>query len=75
MRAFMGLSMFGIGVVGGLLLLSLGSVYGYLAAMVWGFGVFPQANLYINRRWPRRGVGGGDMGVDDTHYWRTTDWN
>jgi fermentation-respiration switch protein FrsA (DUF1100 family) len=30
---------------------------------------------YLDRRWPRRGVGGGDMGVDDTHYWRTTDWN
>jgi hypothetical protein len=69
--------LFALGVLGGLLLLSLADPLGYGLAIAWGFVVFPQGAAYIWRQ--RRGLdvgsrdenGSGDI---DTHYWRTNCW-
>jgi hypothetical protein len=77
MRAWILLSGFGLGVVGALLLLSFASVYGDLAAMAWGFVVFPHGWAYVACHGPRRGPGSDDQDFGDasTRYWRTTDWH
>jgi len=73
----MWLSIFPVGVIGALLLLSLASVFGDVAAMLWGFVVFPHGAVYVCRHWVPRGPGSEPVSVNDTqtHYWRTSDWS
>lgn len=63
-----------LGLLGSVVLLSLGNVFGYLLATAWGFVLFPHGANYIRTRSRRRGDGGDENGVHDvdTHYWRTT---
>lgn len=64
--------MFPLGLLGGVVLVSLADLSGYLLAMVWGFVAFPHGVAYIRRR----SRDAGDDGLDDveTHYWRTGGW-
>lgn len=70
----MPLWLFALGALGGIMLISLSTLTGYLLALVWGFIVFPHGAAYLRRR--ARGPGDGSDALDgvDTHYWRTTDW-
>jgi hypothetical protein len=65
--------LFPVGVVGALAAISLGDVFGYLLAMVWGFVVFPYGAAYIRSHSEPRG-GSDYVSDDDTQYWRTRDW-
>ncbi|MGA9856899.1 MAG: hypothetical protein WBQ18_03500 [Solirubrobacteraceae bacterium] len=66
--------LFPLGLLGGIVLVSIGTPLGILFAMVWGFVVFPHCAAHLLRRW-RSAVGGDEQRhLDDiqTHYWRTT---
>ena len=68
--------LFPVGVLGAVAAVSLGDIFGYLLAMVWGLVFFPHGAAYI-----RSHCGSPDgsdtvnlVGDDDTHYWRTRHW-
>jgi hypothetical protein len=69
--------LFALGVLGGLGLVSLSDLPGYLLAIAWGFVVFPYGAACIWRRRPSSDGGSrdeNDSGDVDTHYWRTNCW-
>jgi hypothetical protein len=71
MTAWMPLWLFPVGLLGGVALVSLGSIPGYLLAALWGLVVFPHGSAWFARRW--RGRNGDDsLCDDDTDYWRFT---
>lgn len=75
MRVALALGLFALGALGGLVLVSLSDLLGYLLAMVWGLLVFPHGAAWLWRH--SRGADGApyEVAVDpETHYWRTTDW-
>ncbi len=74
MRAVVSLSLFGVGVVVALILLSLGSLLGYVAAMVWGFGALPHGAVYLSRHSQGGGSGSPGSSAADSNGWRNANW-
>ncbi len=74
MRAWMPLWLFPMGLLGTVVLVSLGSPWSYLLALVWGFVLVPHLGKSILER-SRRGTADqdrNDFPDVSTHYWRIT---
>jgi hypothetical protein len=67
----MPLWLFPVGLLGGVALISLGSVSGPLLATLWGLVVFPHATASVARRWRDRNCDDG-LRDEETDYWRIT---
>jgi hypothetical protein len=69
--------LFATGALGGMALISLSDLLGYVLAVLWGFVLFPHGAAYIWRQRRSSDVGSTDengSGDVDTHYWRTNCW-
>jgi hypothetical protein len=66
--------LFPLGLLGGVVPVSLSTLSSFLLAMVWGFAVVPHGAAYIRRRARGPGAGSDESGFHDvdTDYWRTT---
>jgi hypothetical protein len=67
----MALWLFPVGALGGVVLVSLGSISGYLLAALWGLVVFPHAAAWVARRF-RDPDSDDNFSDDDVDYWRFT---
>jgi hypothetical protein len=67
----MPLWLFPVGLLGGVALISLGSVSGPLLATLWGLVVFPHSVAWFARR-SRDRNGDDNLRDEETDYWRFT---
>jgi hypothetical protein len=74
MRTWMAVWLLPVGMLGGVVLISLGGVTGYLLAALWGIVLFPHGAAFIRRhtRGAREASGGNGFPDEETDYWRIT---